>query len=382
MSHGIEGFHLEVPETSLDDLRERLARTRWPEQETIPGSGQGVPLADAQALCAYWRETYDWRRCEAQLNAIGQFRTTIDGLGIHFLHVPSPEPDALPLVLTHGWPGSVVEFLKVIGPLSDPAAHGGDPKDAFHIVVPSLPGYGFSDRPAEHGWSVERIARAWIELMKRLGYHRFVAQGGDWGSAVTSAMATARPSELAAIHLNFVIAHPLAEDLANLSESEKTALADMKRFTSEGQGYSAVQSTRPQTLGYGLTDSPVGQAAWIFEKLMEWSDCAGDPLSVLSYDEILDNIMLYWLPGTAASSARLYWESLRSFSADPIDLPVACSIFPKEIVRPSRRWAQGKYSNLIHWGEPERGGHFAAFEQPGIFVSEIREAFRTIRQSV
>lgn len=379
MSSSIEEFRLDVSEAALADLRERLARMRWPERETVDGSEQGVPLAAAQALCAYWRDVYDWRRCEAQLNALGQFRSNIDGLGIHFLHVRSPETDALPLILTHGWPGSVVEFLKVVEPLSDPAAHGGDPRDAFHVVVPSLPGYGFSDRPSERGWSVQRIAGAWIVLMRRLGYGRFVAQGGDWGSAVTNAMAAARPPELAAIHLNFVVAPPEPEDLASLSDSEKEALADLKRFTTEGQGYSAVQRTRPQTIGYALSDSPVGQAMWIFEKLAEWTDSGGNPLSVLSYDEMLDNIMLYWLPGTAASAARLYWESHRTFAADPTDLPVACSIFPREIIRPSRRWAARKYPNLIYWGEPERGGHFASFEQPDVFVTEIRNAFRSVR---
>ena len=379
MTDAIEPFHLAVPEAALDDLKARLARTRWPERETVMDASQGVRLTDAQALCAYWRDTYDWRRCEARLNASGQFRTVIDGLGIHFLHVRSPEPEAIALILTHGWPGSVVEFLKVIGPLSDPAAHGGDRNQAFHVVVPSLPGYGFSDRPAEAGWSVERIAAAWVTLMRRLGYDRFVAQGGDWGSAVTSAMAAIAPPELAAIHLNFVVAFPQQDDLAHLSAREQQAMADFQRFKELGQGYSAEQGTRPQTLGYGLTDSPAGQAAWILEKLAEWTDSGGDPLSVLGHDEILDNIMLYWLPGTAASSARLYWESHLNFAAGPTDLPVACSIFPKEIVRPSRSWAERKYPNLVHWGEPERGGHFAAFEQPDLFVDEIRRAFAFLR---
>jgi epoxide hydrolase len=379
MGSGIDEFRLDVPAAELDDLKRRLEHARWPEREPVDGSEQGVALAQAQSLCAYWRDTYDWRRCEANLNSLGQFRTTIDGLRIHFLHIRSREPDALPLILTHGWPGSIVEFLKVIGPLSDPAAHGGEPRHAFHVVVPSLPGYGFSDRPSQRGWTVQRIAGAWTELMRRLGYQRFVAQGGDWGSAVTTAMAAARPPGLAAIHLNMVVAQPQPEDLAGLSGSEQAALADTKRFSTEGQGYSTLQRTRPQTIGYALTDSPVGQATWIFEKLAEWSDCAGNALSVFSYDEILDNIMLYWLPGTAASSARLYWESHRTFGAESTDLPVACSIFPKEIVRPSRRWVERKYPNLIYWGEPERGGHFAAFEQPEIFVAEIRKAFSSLR---
>lgn len=380
MTSAIEPFVLAIPDADLADLKLRLERTRWPEREAVTDASQGVPLAQAQALCAYWRDSYDWRRCEARLNALGQFRTTIDGLGIHFIHVRSAEPDALPLILTHGWPGSVVEFLKVIGPLTDPVAHGGRAEDAFHVVIPSLPGYGFSDRPTEAGWSVERIADAWIMLMRRLGYDRFAAQGGDWGAAVTNAMAKIRPPELAAIHLNFVVATPTPEDLAVLPDKEKLALAALQKFNKDGAGYSVIQSTRPQTLGYGLTDSPAGQAAWIFEKFAAWTDSQGDPLTVLSYDEILDNIMLYWLPGNAASSARLYWESLRNFAADPTDLPTGCSIFPGEIVRPSRAWAERKYPNLIHWGEPARGGHFAAFEQPGLFVEEVRATFKAIRR--
>lgn len=379
MTGEIEPFRLAIPDADLADLRARLERTRWPERETVADDSQGVRLAAAQALCAYWRDSYDWRRCEAQLNALGQFRTVIDGLGIHFLHVRSSEPDALPLILTHGWPGSVVEFLKVIGPLTDPVAHGGKAEDAFHVVVPSLPGYGFSDKPTQAGWSVERIASAWITLMRRLGYDRFAAQGGDWGSAVTSAMAAIRPPELAAIHLNLVIAPPTPDDLAALSDAETASLARLKWFSKHGSGYSAIQGTRPQTLGYGLTDSPAGQATWIHEKLTEWMDCGGDPLSVVSYDDMLDNIMLYWLPANAASSARLYWESIANFAAAPTDLPVGCSIFPGEITCPSRAWAERKYPNLVHWGELERGGHFAAFEQPDLFVSEVRAAFRTVR---
>jgi pimeloyl-ACP methyl ester carboxylesterase len=374
----IKPFHLHVPDAQLDDLKRRLAAVRWPEDVTAPGWTQGVPLAAAKALCEHWLNRYDWRRCEAQLNAFGQFHTEIDGLNIHFLHIRSRHEDALPLLLTHGWPGSVVEFLKVVQPLTDPLSHGGQAKDAFHLVIPSLPGYGFSDRPAATGWGVERIASAWIELMARLGYTRYVAQGGDWGSAVTSAIAKAAPAGLAAIHLNFVLALPCAEDMASLTEAEQKALGDMARFTEKGSGYSAVQSTRPQTLGYALTDSPVGQAMWIYEKLAEWTENAGDPGTALSFDDMLDNIMLYWLPGTAASSARLYWESFSSFSAPSLDLPVACSVFPGELLRPSRRWAEHKYSKLIHWGEPAAGGHFAAFEQPELFVDEMRQAFRQL----
>lgn len=372
----IEPLTLDVPQALLDDLRERLVRTRWPERETA--AGQGVPLAVAREICSYWAQNYDWRRCEAALNGFGQFRTAIDGLGIHFLHVRSPEPNALPLLLTHGWPGSVVEFHKVIGPLSDPVCHGGRAEDAFHLVIPSLPGYGFSDRPTA-GWGLERIARAWITLMQRLGYGHFVAQGGDWGSGVTNAIATINPPGLRGIHLNMVLANPAPEDMADLTPAEQESLAALKRYRKDGNAYARQQMTRPQTLGYGLTDSPMGQAMWIYEKFCEWADCGGNARLVLSLDEMLDNIMLYWLPGNAASSARLYWESFRSFSANGVDVPVGCSIFPAEIFRPSKRWVERKFSNLIHWRELEKGGHFAAFEQPEIFTAELRDAFRTLR---
>ncbi len=378
MSDAITTFQLAIPDSDLDDLRDRLRRTRWPERETVDGWGQGVPLAAAQALCDYWRDDYDWRRCETALNAAGQYRTEIDGCGIHFLHVRSPNPDALPLILTHGWPGSVIEFLEVIGPLTDPVAHGGDAADAFHVVVPSLPGYGFSDRPATR-WPVQRIAAAWIVLMKRLGYDRFVAQGGDWGSAVTTAIALSGDPSVAAIHLNMVVAQPSPEDMATLTDAEKAALADFERYRTEGNGYATQQSTRPQTIGYALVDSPAGQAAWIYEKFREWTDCDGTPENALTRDAMLDNIMLYWLTGTAASSARLYYESFRAFPADPVSIPVGCSVFPKEIFRASRRWAERKYPRLIHWNELERGGHFAAFEQPEVFVEEVRTCFRGVR---
>jgi pimeloyl-ACP methyl ester carboxylesterase len=374
---GIVPFRLDVPQALLDDLRQRLHRTRWPERETA--AGQGVPLSVAQEVCAYWADHYDWRRCETMLNGLGQHRTAIDGLGIHFLHVRSPEPGALPLLLTHGWPGSVVEFHKVIGPLTDPCRHGGSTSDAFHVIAPSLPGYGFSDRPAEPGWKLERIAQAWITLMQRLGYGQFVAQGGDWGSGVTNAIATINPPGLRGIHLNLVLANPAPEDMADLTAAEQASLAVLKRYRKEGNAYARQQMTRPQTLGYGLTDSPAGQAMWIYEKFMEWADCGGDPRRVLTLDEMLDNIMLYWLPGNAAASARLYWESFRQFSAHSVDVPVGCSIFPAEIFRPSRRWAERKFPQLIHWRALQRGGHFAAFEQPEIFVTELRDAFRTLR---
>lgn len=368
---------LNVPQGMLDDLRARLAGTRWPEPET--DAGQGVPLAVAREVCSYWAQTYDWRRCEAMLNAFGQFRTAIDGLGIHFLHVRSPEPGALPLLITHGWPGSVVEFHKVIRPLTDPVRYGGKAEDAFHVIAPSLPGYGFSDRPTGSGWGLERIARAWITLVRRLGYEHFAAQGGDWGAGVTNAIATLNPPDLRGIHLNLVLANPEPADMADLTPAEQESLAALKRYRRDGNAYARQQMTRPQTLGYGLTDSPAGQAMWIYEKFMEWADCGGDPRSVLSLDELLDNIMLYWLPGNAASSARLYWESFRRFSANAVDVPVGCSIFPGDIFRPSRRWAERQFPRLVHWRELAQGGHFAAFEQPALFVTELRDAFRTMR---
>jgi epoxide hydrolase len=374
----VEPFTLAVPQAELDELARRLAATRWPERETVEDWSQGVPLEHMQALVAHWRSGYDWRRCESMLNGFGQFRTRIDGLDIHFLHVRSPHAEALPLLLTHGWPGSVVEFHKVIGPLTQPLAHGGRPQDAFHLVVPSLPGYGFSGKPASAGWGVERIASAWAELMARLGYRRYVAQGGDWGAVVTTLMAAAQPQGLAGIHLNMPLVTP-SGPYENLSAEEQAALAAFARYEAEESGYARQQSTRPQTLGYALTDSPVGQAAWIYEKFRAWTDCGGDPRNVLTLDELLDNIMLYWLPGTAASSARLYWESLRAFRTTRVEIPVGCSNFPHELVRAPRSWAERVYPQLIHWNDLPRGGHFAAFEQPAVFVDELRTCFARLR---
>jgi pimeloyl-ACP methyl ester carboxylesterase len=379
MDSRIRPFTLDVPQAALDDLARRLAATRWPEKEPVDDWSQGAPLAHVQALCEHWRTRYDWRRCEAMLNGFGLFKTEIDGVEICFVHKRSPRADALPLIITHGWPGSIIEFHKVIGPLSDPEAHGGSADDAFHVVAPCLPGYGFSGKPATTGWGVPKIAQAWVELMRRLGYHRFVAQGGDWGSAVTSAIALTGAPELMGIHLNMVLAFPAPEDMESLTEQEKAAIASFERYNTWGNGYSQQQATRPQTLGYGLADSPVGQAAWIYEKFFKWTDCNGDPRNALGLDEMLDNIMLYWLTDSGASSARLYWESFRSFPLDAIEVPVGCSLFPKEIFSASRRWAERRYKRLVHWNELERGGHFAAFEQPELFVAELRAAFRAIK---
>lgn len=377
----ITPFQIEVPQPELDDLRDRLRRTRWPEAETVDDWSQGVPLAYVQDLCRHWADGYDWRATEAHLNALPQFRTEIDGLGVHFIHVRSPHPGALPLVITHGWPGSVIEFLDVLGPLTDPVAHGGDAADAFDVVCPSLPGYGFSDKPAKAGWGVERIADAWVELMRRLGYDRYGAQGGDWGSLVTSGVAERDRDHVVGIHLNMPVGMPSADGSGSgqLTEAEQAALDALAEHRRWGTGYSKQQSTRPQTLGYGLVDSPAGLCAWVVEKFWAWTDCRGHPENVLSRDQLLDNVMLYWLPGTAASSARLYWESFRNPNLDPVDVPTGCSIFPKEVIRLPRSWVESRFSDLRYWNDLDRGGHFAAFEQPTLFVDELRSFFRLVR---
>ena len=377
-------FHLAVPDAELDELRARLRATRWPERETVRDDSQGVRLAELQALCRYWVEEYDWRVVEARLNAAPQFRTTIDGLGIHFLHARSPHPEALPLVITHGWPGSVVEFLDVLGPLTDPTAHGGDAADAFHVVCPSPPGYAWSDKPAEAGWGVERIARAWATLMSRLGYDRYGAQGSDWGTSISASLGQQDRVHIAGIHLVPPLAPPDPATAADRTPRERAALDAMAARAENDAGYSTEHRTRPQTIGYSLVDSPAGLAAWIAEKLHAWTD----PASELSRDALLDNLMLYWLPGTGASSARLYWESLGDVARwlggpleerDLVAAPTGCTIFPHELQRPSRRWAERRFSDIRYWSEPDRGGHFAAFEQPELFVAEVRAFFRLVR---
>ena len=340
MSKAITPFLIEVPEADVADLRQRLAQTRWPEAETVDDWSQGTPLQYARELCEYWLNSYDWRACQASLNAFPQFRTEIDGLDIHFLHVRSRREDALPLVLTHGWPGSVVEFRKVIGPLTDPAGHGGDPADAFHVVCPSLPGFGFSGKPERPGWGVERIADAWDELMTRLGYDRYGAQGGDWGAGVTTGLGIRHPDRVVGIHLNMVTAPPDPATMADLTPQEQASLDSMQYYRQWDSGYSKQQSTRPQSIGYGLVDSPAALCAWIVEKYWSWTDCDGDPANALSRDEMLDNVMIYWLPAAGASSARLYWESFGKRLPGSVPVPAGCSIFPKEIFRPSRRWAE------------------------------------------
>jgi epoxide hydrolase len=377
----VREFRVEVPEPQLDDLRERLARTRWPEAATVDGWSQGVPLEYAQELCRYWAHDYDWRRCEAELNSRPQFRTGLDGGGddivdVHFVHARSPHPGAVPLLLTHGWPGSVVEFLGVIDALVDPP----DPRDAFHVIAPSLPGYGFSGKPTIAGWGVERIATAWAQLMDRLGYERYGAAGGDWGSVITSALGTGAPESLVGIHLTMPMAlRPPDGERQPLTAAEQAALEDRKVFQAKGTGYSAEQATRPQTVGYGLLDSPVAQCTWIVEKFWDWTDCAGHPENVITRDRLLDNVMLYWLPGTGASSARLYWESFARKRLDTVDVPTGITLFPHELWRLPRHWVEQRYTDVRHWSEPKTGGHFAAMEQPEVYVDELREFFRPLR---
>jgi pimeloyl-ACP methyl ester carboxylesterase len=375
MSEELMPFRIDVPEAELDDLRDRLRRSRWPDRETVDDWSQGVPLAYVQEVCRYWAEEYDWRDREAGLNRFPQFRTTLEGLGVHFIHLRSRHLDARPLLITHGWPGSVVEFHKVIEPLTDPA----DPADAFHVVCPSLPGYGFSDKPVRPGWGVERIATAWAALMARLGYERYLAQGGDWGAAVTTALGRQDPDHCVGIHLNMVVVRPDRSSQEDLTQQEQRALDSFADHQRWGTGYSSQQSTRPQTLGYGLADSPAAQAAWIIEKFWAWTDSDGHPENVLSRDEMLDNVMLYWLPNAGASSARLYWESFNRRRGDQVSVPTAASIFPKEIFRPSRRWAEQTYTDIRYWNEPDKGGHFAAFEQPELFAAEVRAGLRSLR---
>ena len=384
MSVDVRPFRIAVDDGVLADLRARLHHTRWPEAELVDGWRQGVPRAWLQAICRYWADGYDWRAREALLNRFAQFTTLIDGLDIHFIHQRSPHADAMPLLLTHGWPGSVVEFQQVIAPLTDPTAHGGNAADAFHVVCPSLPGFGFSAKPATTGWGVDRIAAAWATLMARLGYARYGAQGGDWGSAVTSALGAHDPAHCAGIHVTLAMGSRPAvgdEPGAEPTRGELQALQRAKFYRDWDSGYAKQQATRPQTLGYGLTDSPAGQAAWILEKFWAWTDHDGDPLNLLGRDELLDNVMLYWVTASAASSARLYWESFGAGrrAARPVTIPTGVAVYPKEIVPPVRRWMADSHTDIRHWRVMPRGGHFAAFEQPALFVDDLRAFFSPLR---
>jgi pimeloyl-ACP methyl ester carboxylesterase len=384
VSNAIEPFYVDIPQSALDDLKLRLSLTRWPVRETVADWTQGVPLTKAQALVNYWSTKYDWHRFQDQINKLPHFRTKIDGLGIHFIHVKSKHADALPLLLTHGWPGSFVEFLRVIAPLTDPTAFGHKAEDAFHVVIPSLPGYGFSDKPTETGWNTLRIAKAWIVLMERLGYKKWVAQGGDWGADITTILGEIHPPSLIGIHLNWAFVFP-EKMPEQLSHEEQRAVDASKKFLTEESGYFREHSTRPQTIGYALSDSPVALATWIYEKFYAWTDNKGNPEDALSLDDMLDNITLYWLTNTGPSSVRLYWErnalAPLGFAGPKLDLPVAASVFPKELYASPKSWAEQKFSNLIYWKEHDKGGHFACFEQPELFTNDLRESFRTLRHA-
>ena len=393
----IRPFHVSVPEEQLLDLRRRIAATRWPDRETVDDGSQGIPLAKLKPLVAYWGSDYDWRKAEAKLNALPQFMTTIDGVDIHFIHVRSRHPNAMPLIMTHGWPGSVFELLKTVGPLTDPTAYGGRPEDAFDLVMPSMPGYGFSGKPTDIGWGPDRIAQAWAELMKRLGYTRYVAQGGDWGSPVSSAMARLAPAGLLGIHINLPATVP-AEIVkaisdggpapAGLSEKERTAFDALNTSAKQGsRSYATMMGTRPQTIGYALSDSPAGLAAWMLGHpgFSHWTYTSSDPEK--SPDEVLDDVTLYWLTNSGTSAGRLYWEyggrSVTSAATErtaEIALPVAITVFPGESYQAPETWARRAYRNLIYFHEVDKGGHFAAWEQPALFSAELRAAFKPLRQ--
>ncbi|MDN3059759.1 epoxide hydrolase [Streptomyces sp. SRF1] len=381
----IEPFPVSVPEHDLADLRERLDRIRLPEAETVTDGSQGIGLHRLRSLLDAWRQ-HDWRSLEKRWNAIPHYRTRLDGLNIAFWHVRSPEPGAFPLVLTHGWPGSVLEFESVIRPLTDPVAHGGSAQDAFDVVVPALPGFGFSERPRERGWNPGRTARAWADLMTRLGYERFGAHGGDWGAFVSTDLARLAPGRVAALHLTMPLASPLPEDVATADDAEKDMLARRERFTRTGPVHVMAQSVLPQTLGYSLLDSPAGLAAWLSEALVAFSDTRPEAGGGVSVAQQLDDIALYWFTGTGASAARWYWEAARGTprsaqaqNAQTVTVPTACTLFPAEPFPVARRWAEHRYHNLISWNETEYGGHFPGWEQPGVLVDELRNAFRQVR---
>ena len=375
----IRPFTVSIPDAEIADLKQRLARTRWPDPQTVPDWSQGVRVQNAQALVRYWDRDYDWRRVERELNSHPQFLTEIDGLDIHFIHVRSKNPNALPLILTHGWPGSIVEFMKLIGPLTDPVAFGGNVEDSFDVVIPSLPGFGFSGKPTGTGWNVARIARAWAELMTRLGYERWAAQGGDWGAVVTSALGALRPAGLLGIHLNTQYAFP-AQIPDTLSPEEQYAVDTLAQYTGYLGGSNHLQTTKPETVGFALADSPAGQAAWIYEKFQSKTDNNGLAEDAIGIDDMLDAISLYWFTNSAASSGRIYWEnSAGSFAGPKLALPVAVTVFPRDIPRLPRSWISDTYTDLIHYGEAAHGGHFAALEQPEILVDDIRTGLRSLR---
>jgi pimeloyl-ACP methyl ester carboxylesterase len=390
----IRPFQIHVPQSQLDDLRKRIANTRWPDKETVGDISQGIQLQRVQELIRYWGSEYDWRKAEQELNALPEFITTIDGVDIQFIHVRSRHPNALPVILTHGWPGSQFEFIKTIGPLTDPTAYGGRAEDAFDVVIPSIPGHGFSGKPTELGWGPERVAKAWDVLMKRLGYSTYVSQGGDHGSVISDALARQAPKGLLGIHLNMPATVPgelmrgiNAGDPApvSLSQPEREAYRSLSTFFGRNAAYGAMMVTRPQTIGYSLADSPSGLAAWIYEKFVQWSDSNGVPENVLSRDEMLNDITLYWLTNVGASSSRFYWENNNNnFSSDAqktkdIKVPVAITVFPKEIYKAPESWSKQAYPSLVYYNQVEKGGHFAAWEQPQLFAEELRAAFKSMR---
>jgi pimeloyl-ACP methyl ester carboxylesterase len=388
----IRPFRVDIPQDRMADLRRRIAAMRWPTRELVPDRSQGVQLATLQALARYWATEYDWRKGEAKLNALPQFTTRIDGVDMHFVHIRSPHKNALPLIMTHGWPGSVIELLETVGPLTDPTAHGGDARDAFHLVLPSLPGYGFSSEPRELGWNVGRVAQAWAELMRRLGYSRYVAQGGDVGAAVTDAMGRQAPEGLLGIHMNLLVTVLGAPQPAE-SDEERAAQAQLDTFRTSGFGYFLEQATRPQTIGYALLDSPLALAAWLLDHDTDsYGKIArafvdGKPAGNLTRDNILDNITLYWLTGTGASAARSYWEDARALAAaaasgqapPAVPVPTGFTTFPGELWRTPRSWVENSYANVSYFNEVDRGGHFAAWEEPELFSTELRAAFRSLR---
>src|SRR5580693_3615514 len=383
----ISPYRIDISQGALDDLRDRLGRTRWPDE--LPGVGWdlGVPLDYLKGLAEYWATTYDWRGQEAALNEFAQFTTVIDDQNVHFLHVRSPEPEALPLLITHGWPGSIAEFLDIIGPLTDPAAHGGDPADAFHVIAPSIPGFGFSGPTHETGWNTVRVAYAWAELMRRLGYERYGAQGGDTGALVSPELGRIDPEHLAGIHVNNLLTFPTGQ-LHDLSDADQGRLKLMQRWQNEMAGYASIQSTRPQTLAYALTDSPAGQLAWIVEKFKEWTDSEKTPESAVNRDRLLTLVSIYWLTATAGTSATLYYEDAPALKAmlsgalpPPVQIPAGVAVFPADIFLPLRRLAERDLANIVHWSEFDRGGHFAAMEEPDLFVADLRAFSRKLRES-
>ncbi|GHJ06975.1 MULTISPECIES: epoxide hydrolase family protein [Micromonospora] len=379
-------YRIDIPQADLDDLQHRLAETRWPAPLADDGWDRGVPVGYLRELAEYWRTTYDWRAAEAHLNRYPQFVTEIDGATVHFLHVRSPEPDARPMIISHGWPGSVVEFLDVIGPLTDPRSHGGDPADAFHLVIPSLPGFGFSG-PAAPGWRPARIARAWAELMRQLGYDRYLAQGGDAGAVISMELGRVDPEHVAGVHVNMLMTFPSGDpaELVDLTASDQERLGRMARFDAELSGYMKLQATRPQTLAYGLTDSPVGQLAWIVEKFKEWTDAAKVPEDAVARDRLLTLVSIYWLTATAGTSAALYYEDaagLRDMTAGvapaPVTVPIGVAVFPQDIFLPLRRLADRDLPTIVHWKEFDRGGHFAALEEPDLYTAAVRAFARVV----